>query len=31
MNELSTCQGRYAANEPIRLLLQQDVNADRAD
>ena len=31
MNELSTCQGRYTENEPIRLLLQQDVNADRAD
>ena len=31
MNELSTCQGRYAESEPIRLLLQQDVKADRAD
>ena len=31
MNELSTCQGRYAENEPIRLNLLQDAGADRAD
>ena len=31
MNELSACQGRYEENEPVRLLLRQNVNADRAD
>ena len=31
MNELSTCQGKYAENEPIRLFLCQDVGADRAE
>ncbi len=31
MNALSTCQGRYEEGEHIRLLLQQSVNADRAD
>ena len=31
MNELSTLQGRYSENEPIRLLLQHDTPADRAE
>ena len=31
MNELSTCKGKYAPDEPIRILLRQEVNADRAE
>ena len=31
MNDLSTCQGKYTEKEPIRLLLQHDTIADRAD
>ena len=30
MNDLSTCQGRYVENEPIKLLLKQNVGADQA-
>ena len=31
MNQLSTCQGRYAENEPVKLLLSQNIHADHAD
>ena len=31
MNDLSAFKGRYAENEPVRLLLQQNIKADRAD
>ena len=31
MKELSTCQGRYAPNALIRILLRQDAKADRAE
>jgi len=31
MNELSTGEGRYEADKPLKLLLQQEVHADRAE